>query len=57
MIKAKPYLHVHMKLMLIVECLLDFVMLQLIFKDAWCDEDILHYYPLAKTQQKKGQVA
>jgi hypothetical protein len=21
------------------------------------DEDILHYYPLAKTQQKKGQVA
>jgi hypothetical protein len=21
------------------------------------DEDILHYYPLAKTQKKKGQVA
>jgi hypothetical protein len=27
MTKAKPLLHVHMKLMLIVECLLDYVML------------------------------
>jgi hypothetical protein len=26
MIKAKPLLHVHMELMLIVECLLDYVM-------------------------------
>jgi hypothetical protein len=25
--------------------------------DVLCDEDILHYYLLAKTQQKKGQVA
>jgi len=31
MIKAKPLLHVHM---LIVECLLDYVVLQLLFKDA-----------------------
>jgi hypothetical protein len=34
MIKAKPLLHVHTKLMLIVEYLLDYVMLQLLFKDA-----------------------
>ena len=43
MTKAKPPLHVHMKLMLIVECLffegtveclLDYAMLQLLFKDA-----------------------
>ena len=34
MTKAKPPLHVHMELMLIVECLLDYVMLQLLFKDA-----------------------
>jgi hypothetical protein len=34
MTKAKSPLHVHMKLMLIVECLLDYVMLQLLFKDA-----------------------
>jgi hypothetical protein len=27
MIKTKPHLHVHMELMLIVECLLDYVML------------------------------
>jgi hypothetical protein len=26
-------------------------------QDRCTDEDILHYYPLAKTQQKKGQVA
>jgi hypothetical protein len=32
MIKAKPLLHVHIKLMFIKECLLDFVMLQLLFK-------------------------
>jgi hypothetical protein len=32
--KAKSPLLVHMKLMLIVECLLDYVMLQLLFKDA-----------------------
>ena len=36
MTKAKPPLHVHMELMLTVECLLDYVMLQLLFKDAWC---------------------
>jgi hypothetical protein len=34
MTKAKPPLHVHMELMLIIECLLDYVMLQLLFKDA-----------------------
>jgi hypothetical protein len=34
MTKAKPPLHVHMELMLIVEYLLDYVMLQLLFKDA-----------------------
>jgi hypothetical protein len=34
MIKAKPLLHVHMEHMLIVECLLDYVMLQLLSKDA-----------------------
>jgi hypothetical protein len=34
MTKAKPPLHVHMELMLIEECLLDYVMLQLLFKDA-----------------------
>jgi hypothetical protein len=34
MTKAKPLLHVHMELMLIVECLLDYVMLQLLSKDA-----------------------
>ena len=32
MTKAKPPLHVYMELMLIVECLLDYVMLQLLFK-------------------------
>jgi hypothetical protein len=34
MTKEKPPLHVHMKLMLIIECFLDYVMLQLLFKDA-----------------------
>jgi hypothetical protein len=34
MIKAKLVLHVHMELMLIVEYLLGYVMLQLLFKDA-----------------------
>jgi hypothetical protein len=34
MIKAKLLLHVPMELMLIVECLLGYVMLQLLFKDA-----------------------
>ena len=34
MTKAKPPLHVHMELMLTIECLLDYVMLQLLFKDA-----------------------
>ena len=34
MTKAKPPLHIHMELMLIVECLLDYVMLQLVSKDA-----------------------
>jgi hypothetical protein len=34
MIKAKPLLHAHMELMLIVECLLGYVMHQLLFKDA-----------------------
>jgi hypothetical protein len=34
MTKAKPPLHVHMELTLIVECLLDYVMLQLLSKDA-----------------------
>jgi len=33
MTKAKPPLHVHMELMLTVECLLDYVMLQLLSKD------------------------
>ena len=33
MTKVKPLLHVHMELMLIVECLLDCVMLQLLSKD------------------------
>ena len=33
MIKAKPLLHVHMEPMLIVECLLDYVMHLLLFKD------------------------
>jgi hypothetical protein len=32
--QSKTILHVHMELMLIVECLLDYVMLQLLFKDA-----------------------
>jgi hypothetical protein len=32
--RAKPLLHVLMELMLIVECLLGYVMLQLLFKDA-----------------------
>ena len=32
--QSKPLLHVHMELMLIVECLLDYVMLQLLSKDA-----------------------
>jgi hypothetical protein len=34
MIKAKLLLHVPTELMLIVECLLGYVMLQLLFKDA-----------------------
>ena len=34
MIKAKPLLHAHMELMLTVECLLGYVMHQLLFKDA-----------------------
>ena len=34
MTKAKPLLHVHMELILFIECLLDYVMLQLLFKDA-----------------------
>jgi hypothetical protein len=34
MIRAKPLLHVLMKLMFIVECLLDYVTHQLLFKDA-----------------------
>jgi hypothetical protein len=34
MTKAKPFLHVHMELMLTVEYLLDYIMLQLLFKDA-----------------------
>jgi hypothetical protein len=34
MTKAKPLLYVHMEFMLIVECLLDYIMLQLLFKDA-----------------------
>jgi hypothetical protein len=34
MIKAKPLLHVYTELMLIVECLLDYIMLRLLFKDA-----------------------
>ena len=34
MTKAKPPLHVHMELMLTVECLLVYVMPQLLFKDA-----------------------
>jgi len=34
MIKAKPFLHVPMELMLIEECLLGFVMLQLLSKGA-----------------------
>jgi hypothetical protein len=34
MTKAKPLLHVHTELMLTVECLLDYVTLQLLFKDA-----------------------
>jgi hypothetical protein len=34
MTKAKPLLHVQMELMLTVECILDYVMLQLLFKDA-----------------------
>jgi hypothetical protein len=34
MTKTKPLLHVHIELMLIEECLLDYVMLQLLFKDA-----------------------
>ena len=32
--KAKPLLHVHMELMLIIECLLDYVMLRLLSKHA-----------------------
>jgi hypothetical protein len=32
--KAKPLLHALMGLMLIVECLLGYVMIQLLFKDA-----------------------
>jgi hypothetical protein len=32
--QSKPLLHVHTELMLIVEYLLDYVMLQLLFKDA-----------------------
>jgi hypothetical protein len=35
-IKVKLLLHVHMELMVIVEYLLDYVMLQLLFKDAKC---------------------
>jgi hypothetical protein len=31
--RAKPLLHVLMELMLIAECLLGYVMLQLLFKD------------------------
>jgi len=34
MIKAKPLLHALTELMLTVECLLDYVMHQLLFKDA-----------------------
>jgi hypothetical protein len=34
MTKAKPLLHVHIELLLIEECLLDYVMPQLLFKDA-----------------------
>jgi hypothetical protein len=34
MTKAKQLLHVYMELMLIVEYLLDYVILQLLFKDA-----------------------
>jgi hypothetical protein len=33
MVKAKPLLHIHMELVLIEEYLLDYVMLQLLFKD------------------------
>jgi hypothetical protein len=33
MTKAKPLSHVHMELMLTIDCLLDCVMLQLLFKD------------------------
>jgi len=34
MTKAKPLLHVPLELMLTTECLLGYVMLQLLFKDA-----------------------
>ena len=34
MTKTKPPLHVHIELLLTVECLLGYVMLQLLFKDA-----------------------